>query len=197
MSRKRRVFTLLISVILCLTMAVPVSAGTSYSQRYNAAQKMFRAIYYGKYSHSYNYGTDYNYTYDMDINKDGYPEHIEYYFNRDLVLIFTSYKGKVRRYVFKNSSVNRYKQSIVIYTHTSTGLGRSKTTWKRYNIKKGKLIEDKNNRYVMIHDDDLYLYYKGGKALLPGNLFKYTGKLKELKSSSYWTKLFNATKNFS
>lgn len=52
MSRKKRLFVLLISVILCFAMAVPVSAGTTYNQRKKASQKLFNAIYYGKYSKS-------------------------------------------------------------------------------------------------------------------------------------------------
>lgn len=97
MSRKKRLFVLLISVILCFAMAVPVSAGTTYNQRKKASQKLFNAIYYGKYSKSYKLGSD-CYMYDMDINKDGYPEHVVTNLDEDMCIIYTIYKSKIRRY---------------------------------------------------------------------------------------------------
>ena len=116
MSRKKRLFVLLISVILCFAMAVPVSAGTTYNQRKKASQKLFNAIYYGKYSKSYKLGSD-CYMYDMDINKDGYPEHVVTNLDEDMCIIYTIYKSKIRRYVFKNASVSRYKKQFLITTN--------------------------------------------------------------------------------
>lgn len=205
MLRKRRVFTLLISVILCLTMAVPVSAGTSYSQRYNAAQKMFNAIYFGKYKGQYNYGTDYKYSYDLDINKDGWPEHIDHYFNREIVVIYTSYKNTVRRYVFKNANefrLYRYKNYLIMESLKLNADGSvANVIDKHYTIKKGKLSENKKLRLRMKemyneNGDEITYYWKNNKRISEIAYNKNWNKHKLVKSSSYWSKLFNATRNF-
>ena len=56
-------------------MVIPVSA-TSYKQKKISSYNIYNSIYYGKYSHDYKFGSDYLDTYDVDINNDGYPEHI-------------------------------------------------------------------------------------------------------------------------
>lgn len=200
MSRKKRLFVLLISAILCFAMAVPVSAGTTYRQRKKASQKLFNAIYYGKYSKSYNLGSD-CYVYDMDINKDGYPEHVITNLDEDMCIIYTIYKSKIRRYVFKNASVSRYKKQFLITTnYDNDDSGIQILESKFYNVVKGKLVSNPKQKLTDVNDwlngyESKYL--KAGKEISIDAYYKIFNKQKRLKSSSYWSKLFNATKNFS
>ena len=97
-------------------MVIPVSA-TSYKQKKISSYNIYNSIYYGKYSHDYKFGSDYLDTYDVDINNDGYPEHIEYFFedaayksgceSGNLTIVYTSYKNKVRRYVFRDGEIGK------------------------------------------------------------------------------------------
>lgn len=202
MSKRRRLFTMILTVVLCFAMAVPVSAGTSYNQRKKASQKLFNAVYYGKYSKTYNFGSD-CYTYDTDINKDGWPEHIVKDLNSDTTVVYTIYKNKIRRYVFKNaSSPLRYKKQLVISRYRLVENNYQcmyYITDTYYNIVKGKLVANKSQTLIEVDDweNDTKSYVKGGKEITMGTYHKLVNKQKFLKSSNYWSKLFNATKNFS
>lgn len=198
MSKRRRLFTMILTVVLCIAMAVPVSAGTTYSQRKKASQRIFKAIYYGKYSNNYKFGSEeLSEYYDMDINKDGWPERVEYYPGRNLVIAYTCYKNKVRRYVFKDAYPLRYKTQLVIGKTEDDGITYSQI-WHFYTIKKGVLKKDAKkslfNHYWYIGSYNTYS--KAYKEISYSRLRKEVNKCKKLAYNSYWSGLFNATRNF-
>ena len=66
---------------------------------------------------------------------------------------------------------------------------------KVYSVKNGKLKLVKNKKYSTV----TYVgYFKNGKKCSYDTYYNVVGKLTRytLKSSSYWSKLFNATRNF-
>lgn len=193
-------------------MVIPVSA-TSYKQKKISSYNIYNSIYYGKYSHDYKFGSDYLDTYDVDINNDGYPEHIEYFFedaayksgceSGNLTIVYTSYKNKVRRYVFRDSFVRRYKKYLVINTCKNSNNGDISTAYiKYYSIKNGKLVENKKIRhvykFVYNSNNDTYqeFHYKAGKRISEKSYLKNYYKQREIKSSPYWKRLFNSFRNY-
>lgn len=137
----------------------------------------------------------------MDINKDGYPEHVVTNLDEDMCIIYTIYKSKIRRYVFKNASVSRYKKQFLITTnYDNDDSGIQILESKFYNVVKGKLVSNPKQKLTDVNDwlngyESKYL--KAGKEISIDAYYKIFNKQKRLKSSSYWSKLFNATKNFS
>lgn len=204
MSKKRRsVFIMLLTVGLIIVMAVPVGA-TTYKQKYKASQKIFNSIYYGRYSNSYKFGSEVPcVSYDLDLNKDGYPEHIEYYSEvydysetGRLLIVYTSYKNTVRRYVFKDVKSIIYRSGKYIAFEKMDGKykGHNRYTYKVYRIQKGKL-QLVNKKFSSV----TYVgYFKNGKRCSYDTYYSGVSKITRyaLKSSNYWGKLFNATRNF-
>ena len=106
-----------------------------------------------------------------------------------------------RRYVFKNASVSRYKKQFLITTnYDNDDSGIQILDSKFYNVVKGKLVSNPKQKLTDVNDwlngyESKYL--KAGKEISIDAYYKIFNKQKRLKSSSYWSKLFNATKNFS
>ena len=111
----------------------------------------------------------------------------------------------MRRYVFKNASIDRYKNQLAITTVYAldpkdpyAGIDILET--KYYNIVKGKLVSNPKQKLTHVND---WLngyetkFFKANKEISMTTYIKIFNRLKPLYNNSYWSKLFNATKNFS
>lgn len=200
MSKKRKnLFIMLLIAVLTIIMAVPVSATTT-KQRKKASLKLFNKVY-----STFPFGTESTYDYTLDINNDGYPEHIKYVEHAydvsktgNIIYIYTiDNKYKTRKYVFNDVTSTIYRSGKYLIFEKMDGKykGHNKYTYKVYSVKNGKLKLVKNKKYSTV----IYVgYFKNGKKCSYDTYYNVVGKLTRytLKSSSYWSKLFNATRNF-
>ena len=114
MSKKRKsLFIMLLIAVLTVVMAIPVSASTT-RQKKKALKKTL--LYYTHDKDSRYQSASKNKSYYVDINKDGYPDHVEYLTGPGLgrmgkaVIIYTcDKKYKIRKYVFDGVSSKLYR----------------------------------------------------------------------------------------
>ena len=195
MSKKREsLFIMLLIAVLTVVMAIPVSASTT-RQKKKALKKSL--LYYTHDKDSRYQSASKNKSYYVDINKDGYPDHVEYLTGPGLgrmgkaVIIYTcDKKYKIRKYVFDGVSSKLYRtgKNIVFETFDGyVGPRQPKYTYGVYTIKNGKMYV---NRYSMVSGPTTK-YYKDGKRISYKTYRKFVKSLKTFKDSSYWRSLCN------
>ena len=195
MSKKRKnVFIILLIALLTVVMVVPVSASTT-GQKKKALKKSL--LYYTRDKDSRYRATPSKKSYSGEINKEGFPDHVEYLTGSGLgrmgkaIIIYTcDKKYRIRKYVFDGVSSELYRTGKNIVFETFDGYvapRRPKYSYGVYTIKNGKMYV---NRYSMVSGPTTK-YYKNGKRISYKAYAKFVNSLKPFKDSSYWRSLCN------